>query len=228
VALRYGPSYAQRVVLIDAAPEFRLQATRLGLNQFDAFLLTHKHDVHILGLSSLVNAQREAGLSLPVYAPHQVLEDARERFSHLWTEKGYRRAMHPKAIEEVVDLWGLEARPLRVDHGVGGVAHGYVLTLGGRRLAYIPDMLRATARVRQALANLDLLILGAAHYYEDIDLWKRSVMDIMTALELIREVSPAQAILTHLSHTIDYDEISTKLSPRVHLAYDGLVVEVQE
>jgi phosphoribosyl 1,2-cyclic phosphate phosphodiesterase len=54
VALRYGPPYAQRVVLIDVAPEFRLQVTNLGLHQFDALLLTHDHDAHILGLSTLV------------------------------------------------------------------------------------------------------------------------------------------------------------------------------
>ena len=38
MALRYGPSYAERLVLIDVAPEIRLQVTRLGLRQFDALL----------------------------------------------------------------------------------------------------------------------------------------------------------------------------------------------
>ncbi len=226
VALRYGPPYAQRVVLIDVAPEFRLQVTNLGLSQFDALLLTHDHDAHILGLSTLVKAQREAGLSLPVYAPIQVLDDVRERFGYLWTEKARLRAMQPHVIEEVVDLWGLEVRPLRIDHGLGGTAYGYLLAFGEQRLAYVSDMLRATAEVRQALRGLDLLVLGASHYYEGIELWKRSVMDIMAALELIREVAPAQAILTHLSHTVDYDEVSARFSPKICLAYDGLIVEV--
>jgi phosphoribosyl 1,2-cyclic phosphate phosphodiesterase len=228
VALRYGPSYAERVVLIDAAPELRTQAVQLGLGRFDALLLTHDHDTHILGMSTLINAQREAGLSLPVYAPGQVLDDARERFGYLWMDKTYRRAMQPQVIEGTVDLWGLEASPLRVDHGIRGTAYGYLLTLGERRLAYIPDMLRASLDVREALTGLDLLVLGASHYYEGIEMWKRSVMDIMGALQLIREVGPAQAILTHLSHTVSYDEISSKLSPRIRLAYDGLIVEVQE
>jgi phosphoribosyl 1,2-cyclic phosphate phosphodiesterase len=88
-------------------------------------------------------------------------------------------------------------------------------------------MLRATAEVRQALTDLDLLVLGASHYYEGIEIWKRSVMDIMTAQELIHEVSPGQAILTHLSHTVGYDKVSDKLSPQLRLAHDGLTVEVQ-
>jgi phosphoribosyl 1,2-cyclic phosphate phosphodiesterase len=226
LALRYGPSHAQRIVQIDVALEFRLQATRLSLRQFDALLLTHAHDAHILGLSALVNAQREAGQRLEVYAPPEVLDNVRDRFGTLWTDKTYRRIMQPRSLDGSLDLWGLEVRPLRVDHGLGGSAYGYLLAQGQVRVAYISDMLRSTAEIRQELAGLDLLILGASHYYEGTDIWKRSVMDIMAALELIREVSPARAILTHLSHTVAYDEISAKLPPHVHLAYDGLVVEV--
>jgi phosphoribosyl 1,2-cyclic phosphate phosphodiesterase len=215
-------------VLIDAAPEFRLQAIRQGLGQFDALLLTHAHDAHLLGFSTLARTQRELGRSLRVCAPPQVLEAAHERFAHLWTDKTYRRVLRPEPIERSADLWDLEVNPLRVDHGIGGTAYGYLLTLGEIRLAYISDMLRATDEIRQALTGLDLLVLGASHYYEGIELWKRSVMDIASALELIREVKPAQAILTHLSHTVAYDDISARLPPEIHLAYDGMIVEVHE
>lgn len=228
VALYYGPSYAGRTVLIDAAPEFRLQATKLGLRYVDALLLTHAHDAHILGLGPLLSSRFEAGHALPVYAPSEVLDDARERFGHWWKDKAYRRVVHPEPIEEVVDLWGLRVRPLRVDHGTGGAAFGYLIHTGVRRLAYIPDILRATNDMRQALAELDLLVLGASHYYESTERWKRSSMDIVTALELIRELRPKQAILTHLSHTVDYDEISARLPAGIRLAYDGFSVEIVE
>ena len=226
VLLRYGPSYAERTVLIDAAPEFRLQTTGLNQRQFDALLLTHSHDAHILGLSTLANAQRQAGKPLAVHAPSQVLEGARERFAQLWADKTYRRTWQAQAIEGDIDLWGLKVSPLRVNHGIGGTAFGYVLTEGERRVAYISDMLQASDQVRQALIDLDLLVLGASHYYEDIDVWKRSIMDIVAALGLIREVAPRRAVLTHLSHTIDYASISARLPSEVCLAHDGLVLEV--
>lgn len=227
VALRYGPPYAERLILVDTPPDLRLQATNLRLGPFDALLLTHAHDAHILGLGPLLNAQREAGRPLPIYAPPQVMDDVRERTSYLWNDKTYRRTLQPEPFEGAADLWGLDVQALRVDHGVGGTAYGYLLSYGEARLAYVPDMLRATARARHVLEGLDLLVLGASHYYEGIEMWKRSVMDVMAAQELIRETAPAQAILTHLSHTIDYDEVSEKLSPPVSLAYDGLRVEVQ-
>jgi phosphoribosyl 1,2-cyclic phosphate phosphodiesterase len=228
VALRYGPSYAERTVLIDAAPEFRLQATALGLRHFDALLLTHSHDAHILGLGALLSSQREAGLLLQVYAPSQVLDEARSRFSYHWIDRAYRRVLQPHPLADPVDLWGVQVHPVRVDHGTGGTAFGYVLCIGQRRLAYIPDMLRASEEVRQALTGLDLLVLGASHYYDDTEIWKRSILDITSAQELIGEVRPEQAILTHLSHTVDYDEISPRLSSNIRLAYDGLIVEMRE
>ncbi len=226
--LCYGPPYAQRMVLIDTAPEFRLQAAGLGLSQFDALLITHAHDDHILGLSALVNTQRLVERQLPIYAPDHVLEEVRKRFEYIWTDKIYRKVIQPQAIDGAVDLWGLGVRPLRVDHGYNGAAYGYLLTFGNRRLAYVSDMLRATAEVREALAGLDLLVLGANHYYEGIETWRRSVMDVTGALELIGDVAPTRAILTHLSHTVDYDQVSAKLPPNVSLAYDGLTVEVPE
>jgi phosphoribosyl 1,2-cyclic phosphate phosphodiesterase len=228
MALRYGPPYAERLVLIDAAPEFRLQAASLGLRQFDALLLTHAHDVHVLGLSALIKAQRELGSSPAVCAPAQVIEDVRERFAYLWNGKGYRQGNQFHAIEGSLDLWGLQVQPMRVDHGLGGTAFGYLVSLGKRRLAYVSDMLQPTAEIRQALADQDMLVLGASHYYENTEIWKRSVMDVVAALELIREVAPVQAVLTHLSHTVEYEEASAGLSPNVCLAYDGLTVEIQE
>jgi phosphoribosyl 1,2-cyclic phosphate phosphodiesterase len=228
VALRYGPSYSERTVLIDAAPEFRLQATTLGLCHFDALLVTHSHDAHILGLGALLSSQREAGLALEVYAPAQVLDEARNRFFHHWADRAYGRVLQPHPLADSVDLWGVQAHPMRVDHGIGGTAFGYVFCIGQRRLAYIPDMLRASEEVRQALTGLDLLVLGASHYYDDTEIWKRSILDITSAQELIGEVKPEQAILTHLSHTVDYDKISSRLSSNIRLAYDGLIVEMQE
>jgi phosphoribosyl 1,2-cyclic phosphate phosphodiesterase len=225
-ALRYGPSYAQRLVLFDAPPELRLQATKQHLGPFDALLLTHTHDAHSLGTGPLLAAQREAGRPLPIHAPPQVLDDARERFAYLWNDKTYRRFLQPEPIESTADLWGLAVQPLRVDHGLGGTAYGYVLNYNGVRLGYVTDMLRATTEARRILDSLDVLVLGASHYYEGIEMWKRSVMDVMAAVELIRDLSPGRAYLTHLSHTVDYSEVVDRLPASTNLAYDGLVVEV--
>jgi hypothetical protein len=154
-----------------------------------------------------------------------MLDSVRERFGYLWDDRTYRRGLQPCALEGSADLWGLQVQALRVDHGIDGTALGYLLSLGERRLAYIPCMLRPTNEVRQALRGLDLLVLGASHLHEDTEIWKRSVMDIVTALDLTKDVNPQEAILTRLSHTVD-KEVSLPLGPGVSLAYDGLVREI--
>lgn len=225
IALRYGPPRAGWTVLIDVAPDFRLQATRIQLGPVDAVLLTHDHETHLLGLGSLLRGEQRAGSTLQLYAPAPVLHSVRERFGYLWADRTYRRTLQAQVLEDPADLWGLQIQTVRVDHGIEGTAFGYVLSFGKERLAYIPCMLHPTDKVRQALVDLDLLVLGASHYYEDAEMWKRSVMDIVTALELIEQVNPKEAILTHLSHTVDA-EISVQLGPGISLAHDGLTREI--
>jgi phosphoribosyl 1,2-cyclic phosphate phosphodiesterase len=230
LTVRVGPRSAERLVQIDAGPEYRTQAVREDLDVVDALLITHAHDDHILGLSNLVNAHRLRQAWVQVLAPDDVLEGVRARFGYLWTEKIYRQRMQvePLAHGRGADLWGLDVTPLRVDHGFGGTAYGYLLRWGSRRVAYFPDALRLGEEAKDRLGTLDLLILGTNHYYEGIEMWRRSVMDMVTALELITELQPAQAILTHLSHTVDYVTYTGPDSPlpaSVSLAYDGRQVE---
>jgi phosphoribosyl 1,2-cyclic phosphate phosphodiesterase len=42
------------------------------------------------------------------------------------------------------------------------------------------------------------------------------------ALDVIAQLRPAKAYLTHLSHDIEHETVSRQLPPNVELAYDGL------
>jgi phosphoribosyl 1,2-cyclic phosphate phosphodiesterase len=53
-----------------------------------------------------------------------------------------------------------------------------------------------------------------------------SHFNLEEALEIIREVKPARAYLTHISHRFGkHEEISRLLPENVFAAYDGLVVQ---
>jgi phosphoribosyl 1,2-cyclic phosphate phosphodiesterase len=47
------------------------------------------------------------------------------------------------------------------------------------------------------------------------------------ALEILNEIKPEKAYLTHISHFLGkYETVKQKLPNWVHLAYDGLQIEI--
>jgi len=72
------------VLLIDAGPEFRLQALRARLTRLDAILVTHAHADHIHGLDDVRPLTR--GKPLPVYASAPDLQEIRDRFAYAFRE----------------------------------------------------------------------------------------------------------------------------------------------
>ncbi|HEX7583245.1 MAG TPA: MBL fold metallo-hydrolase, partial [Prolixibacteraceae bacterium] len=72
------------------------------------------------------------------------------------------------------------------------------------------------------LRNLDVLVLNALRKEEHI-----SHYNLSQALEIISEVKPVKAYLTHMSHQMGfYDEVQKELPENVFLGYDGLQIEV--
>jgi len=68
-------------ILIDAGPEFRLQAIQAGLRGLSALLLTHSHADHLHGLDDLRALTHER--ALPVYALGQVNAELRRIFGKM-------------------------------------------------------------------------------------------------------------------------------------------------
>ena len=67
-------------VVIDTAPEFRLQAVRANLNHLDAVFYTHNHADHMNGIDDL--RIFTANNPLDIYGPLQVLDDIKSRFPY--------------------------------------------------------------------------------------------------------------------------------------------------
>jgi phosphoribosyl 1,2-cyclic phosphate phosphodiesterase len=77
------------------------------------------------------------------------------------------------------------------------------------------------AESRDLLGDLDLLIVSALR-----DLPHPTHQTVDEALELIRAVAPRRALLTHLDHDLDFEDLAARLPAGVAPAFDGLVVEV--
>jgi phosphoribosyl 1,2-cyclic phosphate phosphodiesterase len=126
--------------------------------------------------------------------------------------------MHLHLIENKPFLINdLEVIPIRGLH--------YKLPVFGFRfgkLAYVTDVNRLETAEVNKLRGLDVLVLNALRKEEHI-----SHYSLSQALELIAEVKPGKAYLTHLSHQMGfYDEVQKELPENVFLSYDGLEIVV--
>ena len=69
------------------------------------------------------------------------------------------------------------------------------------------------------LKGLELLIIDALRYAPH-----PTHFNLEEALEVIAQIAPERALLTHLSHEFDHDKVNSTLPPNVRLSYDGQVI----
>ena len=111
-----GPS--GETALIDAGPEFRLQAVRAGITHLDGIFLTHAHADHLHGLDDVRPLSKEK--PIPIYGNQQTILEMEERFSYIWRETqqgGGKPRLSPQVIEGPVRIGGLTFTPVPVKHG---------------------------------------------------------------------------------------------------------------
>lgn len=208
-------------VLVDAAPELRLQCTREGLKGFDAALVTHAHNDHVLGLGDLADRARWTERPCPVYAPAEVLPALRERFGYLM-RGAYLELAPLKALEgSSRSFAGYRLTPVKVPHGFNGWAYAFRFDGPRSSWAYVPDALGLTDLA--PWRGLALLVLGTSFYLETAPLETRSVYDVREARALIAELRPGRTVFTHLGHGVD---VRKPAPPGTLYARDGLRLEL--
>ena len=74
------------------------------------------------------------------------------------------------------------------------------------------------------IRGIDTLVINALRVKDHI-----SHMNLAQALEVIKEVRPRVAYLTHISHDMGlHVEASLRLPEGVKLAYDGLIIHIPD
>ena len=208
--------------IIDAGPDFREQMLREGLSHITAILLTHKHKDHTGGIDD-VRALNfvdypDAIHTVHLYGSQDTCDCVRKDYDYAFSDNPYRGvpqiALH-EFKNEPFEVEGVEIVPIRGEHSrfeVTGFRFG--------RLAYLTDFKRIRDEERAKLEGVELLVVNALRFEEH-----DSHFSVAEALQLIEQVAPKRAYLTHMSHDIGLHKVAQMRLPEgVFLAYDGLKV----
>ena len=207
-------------ILIDASPEFRLQATREDVQNLETVLITHAHNDHVLGLGDVLDYLRWEGANTKIYAPESVLPQLEQRFAYAFKGKYASRF---QALPKTLELHGWKIQAFEVPHGFNGTANAFKLERDGKTWVYCSDSIGLSESIlEQHFQNLELLVLGTSFWDESsADYAGRSVYDVLEALEVVEKIKPVKTVFTHLGHGVDARD-AYKLPENVVLAHDGL------
>jgi phosphoribosyl 1,2-cyclic phosphate phosphodiesterase len=230
---RFRPSilvrHGGKAILVDTTPELRMQALAFDVRQVDAVFFTHTHADHIMGLDDLRRFNDLSGQELPVYGDSETLADIRRIFPYIFRETpvaGGKPRLTLHTMEPEFDLFGLRIHAFTVFHGklpvlayrFDAVGEQSEVREAGRSVAYVTDVNSIPPEAMEKLRGLDVLILDAVRFEPHA-----THFGLYQALDVIAELKPAQAYLTHLSHHFDHEKVNAQLPDNVRLAYDGLV-----
>jgi phosphoribosyl 1,2-cyclic phosphate phosphodiesterase len=203
-------------LVIDAGPDFRQQMLKENVRRLDAIILTHEHKDHIAGMDDVRAFNYKSQDAIDIYAEERVQKAVKKEYSYVFAE--YQYPGIPKMRLNLINDYGFTVKgipliPLRVFH--------YRLPVYGFRIgnfAYITDANYVPEETKEKLFGVKYFVINALRREKHI-----SHFSLREAIDLVREISPRRAFITHISHQMGlHEEVSATLPPEIMLAYDGL------
>jgi phosphoribosyl 1,2-cyclic phosphate phosphodiesterase len=209
-----------RTFVIDCGPDFRIQMLREKVMNLDAVIFTHEHRDHIAGLDDVRAFNYVLNKKIDIYGTRQVMEAIRIEFPYIFSESRYFGA--PQLTVHYIDnqpfmINGVEFTPIQVMHEK--------LPVFGFRIGdftYITDASSITEEEKSKIRGSKVIVLNALRNSRHV-----SHFSVSEAVDLLQELNPETAYLTHLSHFVGlHDEVNSRLPENIRLAYDGLTLIV--
>lgn len=206
--------------IIDSGPDFRQQVLANQITTLDALIFTHQHKDHIAGMDDVRGFNFSQQKDMPVFASAQVIAQLKQEFAYVFAADKYPGV--PRVVVHEIDnhafkAEGVEFIPIEVMH--------YKLPVFGYRLGsftYITDAKTIAEEEKDKIRGSEVLVLNALQHKQHI-----SHLNLKESLQLIEELQPRQAFLTHISHNLGaYQDVNKLLPSHVSLAYDGLSIEI--
>lgn len=211
----------EKNILIDTAPDLRLQALAHNITRLDAVLYTHSHADHTHGIDELRTYNFVNKMLIPCYGSPETVENIKTNFRYIF-DGSYSAGGKPKLqitpVTGEFDFQGTRIVPVEINHA-NWIIFGYRIG----NMAYLTDCSGIPEESKKRLEGLDLLIIGALRYTPH-----PAHFSVDQAVEIIREINPKIAVFTHMGHELAYEELSARLPEGIMAGYDGMTFELDE
>jgi phosphoribosyl 1,2-cyclic phosphate phosphodiesterase len=207
-------------VVIDCGPDFRIQMLKHKVEDIDAVVFTHAHRDHIAGLDDIRAFNYILHKSIDIYGSQVTLDSIKEQFPYIFTPGRYFGApqlnLHPITLDPFcIGAFGFT--PVQVMHQEMKV-FGY--RIGD--FSYLTDANYISPAEFEKLRGSKVVVINALRNSRHV-----SHFSLGEALAILNELKPEKAYLTHISHFLGkFENVDKKLPEGVHLAYDGLQIEI--
>lgn len=207
-------------ILIDAGPDLRQQLLNNHITRVDAILVTHEHKDHLGGLDDIRPICFMMKEPMNVYGLQRVLNVVRKDYDYAFKPNPYPGVpsfvLNPVKDDEFL-VKDILVTPIHIRHLTLPIL-GYRIG----KLAYITDASFIAESELKKLQGLEVLVINALRIREHY-----SHFNLEQALNIIQQLQPKHAYLTHISDKMGpYAEIAPLLPDNVTMGYDGLSIEL--
>jgi phosphoribosyl 1,2-cyclic phosphate phosphodiesterase len=234
-------------IVIDAGPDFRCQMLRERLksnimDKLDGIVLTHSHHDHIGGLDDVRPYSHIMQKPIALYGNKETLRHVKEKaFCYAFAENPYpgapqfelhtigannaatglvdktNKADASDEADELFTIGDITLQPVEILHTADLSILGYRID----DLVYLTDVKFIPAESMEKIRGARIIVINAVRGWSH-----PSHLSLPEALEIIEDIKPQMAYLTHISHRLgSYEKLIAKLPKNVQPAYDGLTVD---
>jgi phosphoribosyl 1,2-cyclic phosphate phosphodiesterase len=190
------------------------------VTQLDGILITHNHKDHIAGLDDVRSFNYLYKKPMDIYACVRDQNAIKKEFSYAFSDSKYPGvpSFKPHTIDEHrFSIGTISIQPLPALH--------LSMEVFGFRIgdfAYITDTNYIPPATLAILQGCKIIVLNALRKAPHI-----SHYNLEQAIRILEFLQPEKAYLTHISHLMGFHEETEKMLPGfIHLAYDGLRLEI--
>lgn len=157
---------------------------------------------------------------MEVFVPHFAKSDIKREFHYAFGEDRYPGA--PKINLNLIEnfafkISGIEILPISALH-LKNAVFGYRIG----NFSYLTDVKKISENEKNKMRGSEIITISGLRKEEHI-----SHFNLADAVELLQELKPSKGYITHISHLMgNYKEVEAELPPNIHLAYDGLSMEI--